>query len=67
MGLETTTKQDLPPMKPFMHEALLEAEQAASDGEVPWGRYSCVSIPSWPGDETPENANRTRRPMQNSS
>ena len=34
---ETAEKQDLPADEAFMHEALLEAEQAASDGEVPVG------------------------------
>ena len=34
---ETVAKQDLPADEAFMHEALLEAEQAASDGEVPVG------------------------------
>ena len=37
MVLETTAKQRLPDDEAFMHEALLEAEQAASDGEVPVG------------------------------
>ncbi len=37
MGLETAEKQDRPADEAFMHEALLEAEQAAADGEVPVG------------------------------
>ncbi len=37
MTLETTAKQHLPADEAFMREALLEAEQAASDGEVPVG------------------------------
>ncbi len=37
MDLETTAKQNLPADEAFMHEALLEAEQAAADGEVPVG------------------------------
>lgn len=37
MALETTTTHDLPPDEAFMHEALRQAEQAASEGEVPVG------------------------------
>ena len=37
MALETTTKHDLPPDEAYMHEALRQAEQAASEGEVPVG------------------------------
>ena len=37
MTLETAVKQHLPADEAFMREALLEAEQAASDGEVPVG------------------------------
>ena len=37
MVLETATKHDLPPDEAFMHEALRQAEQAASEGEVPVG------------------------------
>ena len=36
MARETRT-HDLPPDEAYMHEALLEAEQAASEGEVPVG------------------------------
>ena len=37
MVLETATKHDLPADEAFMQKALLEAEQAAADGEVPVG------------------------------
>ncbi len=37
MALETPTKPSLPVDAAFMREALLEAERAASDGEVPVG------------------------------
>ncbi len=37
MALETAAKQHLPADEAFMREALLEAEQAASDGDVPVG------------------------------
>ncbi len=37
MVLETTTMPHLPADEAFMHEALRQAEQAASEGEVPVG------------------------------